>query len=431
VPLFTSNFEKNDSSGLAAEALWLKRWFWVFPAIGFPAGIIINALFWWAVTLDASYLPASWPAWISAKGLLLGAVLSLAPVPWRLGLLFESRYAGFIRRYSIAAILAVFAGLAVEGGYGLHPAQELFWQAVRMRAGGEYFTREVSLFRLSDASYRAGEKQKAGILVVGSSQMLHALDEEELASLTGLPVYRRATAGMFPVEMLAWRDMLAYDEAHTLLMMVSGFDIGGTDHFYANRIRPLATVGGMADVISVAPGGLLRENWRSVMDLSTAAVVDLWRSRDFARHIMMHPFGHLPSRAAAASDRGELDRQLAGYLNLGANEAMSELSLRSLRLFMERMSARYPRVVVLEGQVNPVYANDPGYVELSARLQGVLRELAEKSVIDYVPLDRQRIQLPPSVWLDNVHVNAMGRTLYSREFSRIINDLGANGSGHP
>lgn len=407
-----TNDRCNPRTMLEVEQHLLRRYGWVFLAGGLPLGCLVDGALWAAVTLDRALLPSSWSEWITFKGLLSGVVLGAIPFMWRLGLWIERRWGGGLRRWGAAPIgtLLLFAGAeaGLRSGYG----QSLLWQAVRVRAGEHYFAREVALFRLDHAQMR---NPAPGVVVAGSSQMLHALDAPRLSVLIGAPVYRRAVAGMFPVELCAAAGFLDFNTENKLMLMLSGFDIGARDRIYPDAVRPLATRAGVRLLREAASQALLINHWRFFVDVHVAALSDWWRSRDFVRLILERPFGpRLKSRAAEPAIEGE--EQRAAYQMLGRNSTLVDYSLKLLERFFAHMSARFAEIVVVEGQVNPAY---PGR-EVSA-LHVRAREAATRAVsaglIRYHPLSAQAPSIGAEDWLDMAHVDDRGRAKYTELFA--------------
>jgi len=401
------------------EMRWLRRYGWAFAVLGIPAGFLVDALLWYAITLDAAYWPEKITGWVNLKGLILGVAISLIPFVWWLGIRLELRWGCRWRKYSIVPVAAVLSVVLLEVMVHQYPAQDIFWQAVRARAGDAFFTREVSLVRLDYASQRASAAKKPGIVVVGSSQMLHALDASLLSKKTGLPVYRRAVAGMFPIELCTWQGFLDAEPGSVLLMMTSAFDLGARDAIYQDALRPLSTARGWRDLVQVARTELLVRNWRKIVDLGFASVCDLWRSRDYARWILQHPMTPPVTHAQVVETDPNADQQREAYTGLGKNEDIVELATSALDVFLRRMSHQFSRIIVVEGRVNPGYQPNR-WEELTETAQALLLKLQAEGVLVYVPLHQQNLDLPEARWMDMTHVDAEGRRLYTELFSRLI-----------
>jgi len=415
----------SNSDFLAAEQRWLARYGWIISVVGIPFGLIIDGLFWTALTLDRSYLPAKFGEWITLKGMLFGCAIAFVPVLWKIGLLMETKWGTILRKYAVVPVLVVAVLVLAELMLRLHPMQDFLWQSVRARSGTDYFAREISLLRLEAASVNAFPVEHPGIVVAGSSQMLHAMDGPVLSQLSGLPVHRRATAGMFPIEMCAAQEFMDFNKENILLLMLSGFDLGGRNELITDAIRPIATSRGVRDVLRASNQSFAASHWRSFTDLFTASVCDGWRSRDYIRFVYRHPFAAKMEDLPKAVDQEQIDRQREAYVQLGSNEEVVMLSRSSLHLFLEHMSSRVKRIVVVEGRVHPDYP-DPAVWKFSLEMKQFLEEQERQGLIDYVPVEDQKMDLTVDDWLDMAHVNQVGRSKYTEMFARVILAASAN-----
>ncbi len=422
----------NDCPQYIRETTFLRRFGWLISTLGFLVGVFLAGGLWAAITIDSVHFPDELSDWFSGKGILLGLACASLPLVWWLGLQVERKWGITLRRYGVAAWVAILLVLCVELVVRSYSTQEMLWQAVRSRAGAlNYFAREVALVRLADINYQRMPPDSAGVVVVGSSQMLHALNVNSLADETGLIVHRRATAGMFPLEMLAWQPFPEHKDGHIILMMISGFDLGGRDRFYANLVKPLVTPDGLSEITKIASRSFLFNHWREWTDLWVSSRVELWRSRDYIRYLLEHPFSVEKVSTGSMMDRVTLDRQRDGYLDLGASEDMVRFVETALMRLWECLSDRYRTVIVLEGSVNPDYADDTSYIVLSYRARQLAEAASNRGLILYWPRSKQHLDLPREVWLDNVHVNDAGQQLYTREFVHMIKHAMETGVNQP
>ena len=379
----------------------------------------MDGALWFAVTLDPAFLPAAGHGWLSVKGLFLGVILALFPWLWLAGIGLEERWGACWRRWGLVPLLTLLLVLGAEAAFRGYRAQDLFWQSVRARAGDAFFTREVSLFRLDVASKRAARARQPGVTVIGSSQMLHALSVVDLSARIGQPVHRRAVAGMFPMEMCAWQGFLQAEEGSTLLMMLSGLDLGARNSLMENAIRPMATPRGLGDLIGAADRRLLLAEWRRFTDLGVASIIDLWRSRDFFQWILQNPFVPYRSRATAEREVAVVREQRRAYARLGGEQDFVAYAEESLRRFLFRMSDRFDRIVIVEGQVNPQY--DPErWQDLSARMLALIETFVAEGRVEFVPIEAQASKITPEMWGDMIHVNPAGREAYTEIFASAL-----------
>lgn len=406
----------------AAESAWLKRHGPWLAIAGFLLGVTSDAIRWAVITLDASLLPQRPGDWFGVQGLVAGCGFAALPLVWWLGLKLERRAGPVVRAVSLAGVISVILVVVLELFARSYFHQSGLWQAVRARAGTDYFAREVSLFRLEDAAQHARGIAPPGVVVAGSSQMLHALDAGAVGDALGYPVYRRAVAGMFPMELCAARGFLDFQSDNVLLLMLSGFDLGGRDDVYTDAMRPIATGPGIRDFLSVSPWPVIAPRWRSYLDLWLASGVETWRSRDYARLVIQHPFD--AKRAGDIQGEAPVEQQRAAFVQLGRDPDMVALSKASLERFLAQMAPRVRRIVVVEGRVNPAYP-DAGFHAMSAAMKDFLSDQARAGIIDYWPVERQDMALSPDDWLDMAHVNENGRAKYTALFTRVLREQSA------
>lgn len=399
--------------------LWLRRRAWLLSLAGFALGAAAANGLWAAILLDASFLPSAGLARLSPKSAAAGLALALVPWAWLACLRLEMRLRPRLDRIPLAPLLALCLFAAAELAFRSFPAQAVFWQSVLARAGNQHQAREIALLRSEAAAVRrAGPRAEPGIVLLGSSQIVHGIDVPSLAAQTGLPVYRRAASGMFPSEIVAGRGFYAFNPSNRLAVMLSGFDLGARRDLYPDAIRPLATPSGLRTLFPAASPSFLLPRWRMLADLSAAAASDLWRSRDHARFLLEHPFAPASLSPSPKTDAALLG-QRAAYENLGENPQMVSLCLDSLDRFFTGLSPLFREIVVFEGQVNPAYSS-PTLPALSASMRSLLADLHRRRILRFVPLEEQALDLPPSAWKDMTHVGPEGRRLYTQTFARFL-----------
>ena len=393
-----------------AERRWLRRGGWLFPLAGIPLGLWIGRKTWQAVLL----VPTLATAGFDAKGVAIGLALAALPLAWLAGLWLERRWPR-TRRWPIAPVLAALALLFAETALRTGLGQSLFWQAVLARSGQQHLAREISLFRLEAADPAAAGRP--GIVLAGSSQLVYGIDVERLAAQTGQPVHRRAAAGMFPTELVASQGWFDFHPDNRLALMLSGFDLGARHDLFPEAIRPLATVSGLRNLLGAARARFLLRRWRALVDLGSAAVCELWRSRDYARFLLEHPFR--AAETAAAANETATAEQKEAYVRLGANPEMVALCQQSLARFFADMSGRCRQIVVFEGRVNPAY---PGgeIAELSRDMREFLARQERQGTVRFVPRAEQALDLPEDLWRDMTHVGPEGRQRLTEAFARAL-----------
>ncbi|MGD9612455.1 MAG: hypothetical protein AB7V22_06085 [Kiritimatiellia bacterium] len=406
-----ANHPKDSSEPPAAERRWLRRYGAVFPLAGIPLGLWIGRRIWQAVLL----VPPADPGGFDAKGLALGLAIAALPLAWLAGLALERRWPG-LRRWPAAPALAALLVLLADGLLRTSLGQSLFWQAVLARSGQQHLAREISLFRLEAADQAAAPRP--GLVLAGSSQLVYGIDGAQLSAQTGQPVHRRAAAGMFPTELVASQGWFDFHPDNRLVLMVSGFDLGARRDLYPEAIRPLATVSGLRNLLGAARARFLVRHWRALVDLGSAAACELWRSRDYARFLLAHPF-QAAEAAAAPGDAAALAEQKDAYGRLGASREMVELGQRALARFFADMAGRCRQIVVFEGRVSPAY---PGgeLADLSREARDFLIRQQAQGTLRFIPLEEQGLDLPEGLWRDLTHVGPEGRRRLTEAFARAL-----------
>lgn len=412
-----SSFEK-PYAPLPWERDWLRRHSRWLSLLGVGLGLVLGRLVWPIVLLNRADVPGLSMQWFTAKGVGLGFALGLLPWIWRGGIRMERERGWSLRRWPIAPLLAVLGVLAIELALRSFTGQSLFWQAVRARSGNQHQAREVSLFREEAAACRRANGPAPGIVLLGSSQLVYGVDTSEVARQTGQPVYRRAVAGLFIAELVASQEFSNFHPDNHLALMLSAFDFGARDGLFVDAIRPQATLTGIQHLWAAADWPFRLRYWRTFMDLHLAARCDLWRSRDYARFLLEHPFSpaHIPATPVQSET---LTEQKRAYGHLGSNPAMVHLCYRAFARFLADMASKCRQITVLEGRVNPTYPS-PEFAPLALDVRQFLAQQQQLGHIRFIPIEEQHIDLPVSVWRDMTHVNAIGRTRLTRLFAQCL-----------
>ena len=400
---------------LQLETGWLQRYAWLLSFLGFGLGIGISHGLWAAILLDASFLPHAPLEWLSLKGLCLGLAFASFPWLWRLGIWVEQQPRLALRQWPAAPLLAMAGILCLHAGLETPIGQSIFWQTVRARAGDRHDARELSLLR-EDAA--ASPNAPPGIVLMGSSQVVHAFDVARIGNHIHRPVYRRAVAGLFIAELVASQQFSDFNPRNRLILMMSGFDLGARYDLNPDILRPLSTPSGLRHVRTAASWPFFIRRWRVFADISFASICDLWRSRDYARLVLQNPFSVKPSDSPA-SEAPALEAQAKAYHELGSNPEMVALCLQALAGFLSEMSSRTAEIIVLEGRVNPDYRTKELTV-LSQQLRKFLLAQQQLGHIRYVSLDEQNLDIPDSAWKDMTHVNSAGRELFTDMLIRLL-----------
>lgn len=399
------------------EIRWLRRHGFWFPLLGLPLGLLIGAHLWHAILLDPAFAPRQLSDWLKPDGLAIGVFLAAIPLLWRAGIWLEQRFSLRRRPWPVAPLLAGLSVLLAEGIFRTPLSQSIFWQSVAARSGNQHLAREISLLRMDAAV--TSSSATPGLVVLGSSQLVFGIDCPRLAAQTGQPVYRRAVAGLFASELVASRGWSDFNPDNRLVMMLSGFDLGARQDLVPDAIRPLATPAGMHNLTATAGLRFIGRQWRSLIDLHLAAASDLWRSRDYARFLMEHPFQPADLQEDPTENQA-LAKQQKGYSQLGGNAEMVAWCQRALDRFFTEMSGRCRQIIVFEGHLNPTYPGKSNE-EIFRETRRFLLRQQRLGRIRFVPLAEQNLDLEdPSLWIDHSHVNDDGRRLLTDLFARFL-----------
>ncbi|HMP74750.1 MAG TPA: hypothetical protein PKE12_00495 [Kiritimatiellia bacterium] len=398
----------------------LDRFGWLLPLAGLCAGAALASRGWCWIALDAD-LRAPWWSAKTALGGLAGALAGggLWAV-WRLTLGATCRGGCVASKAPLALIAAALLLGAVDYGFGRPALQNPFWLSVRARlrpGTADYFIRELATWRLDVLNAR---DERPGLLVAGSSQLLHGLDLPELQR--GLPerqVLRRSLAGLDPLKVCGALGYLTARPGDLLLLYVGEMDIGSNLALQSDWIRPLARGPGvLASRRALGPYAWTYR--RQLVDLGMASVFESWRDRDYIRHGLQHVLG----ADAAAPGRSQLDAiqaQREGYAVAGPDHPFHEVHYRALDEAIRFMRARGGGVVVFEGQVNPS-VHTPASIELAGRVRARLAAWSARGDFLYVPLAKQGLALGPSDWADGTHLSVSGRAKFTEMVTKVLRE---------
>lgn len=395
-----------------------KAGWWLLPALGAVAGVLWGTHGWHAVALDpqlAAPLGRGVPWGPAGAGAVAGFAVYLL---WNAGL--AAQRARGVGRLTFTLPLALACALVPLAEFALRQpqAQNPFWLSVRarLRPGyADYFIRELTYWRLDVLGPSA--KAPNALVVAGSSQVLHGFDFGRLSELTGRPVKRRALAGMDPVKLCGAQDWLQARAGDTLVLYISEFDLSGGDRLDLNWMRPLSSPSGVRDVIAAMPRDALLSQWRQAADLAWSSLAELWRIRDYASHLLFHPFGPIGSGETDA--KSALREQERVYAEGTARESINTSRLRALENMVRRLRARGVEVVIFEGQVNPAMRN-PNGERLRLQTREALVAMAPDVGFTYVPASEQRVSIGADDWLDGTHMNAEGRRKFTEYAASVL-----------
>lgn len=396
---------KKSVSVYEVERVVLRKAWWTFPAAGAVAALAWGGPFWRWVEGSRPW-PIPWGDMISVRALALAGAFSLIPLIWRAGLRVRGRP-------GMAAALAVAMTLGAEVLLRSGTIQIPLWLASRARLDpGQSFMREVCYVRLEEVSGR--KATEPAIILVGSSQMLHGVDEKLLRELVApVPVIRRSMFGLTPLKAVAMMDYIPFQRGDVCVQYLSEFDFTNQEEFPHSWFRPYASRGTFPAVMQCVDDEVKMRHWGRVIDYLLASWLECWRSRDFLRQLAFHFWGAGPGARKSERADGEalaLQERAQGDLTFSAAE------WRAFTRFSRELSAMGVRQWIFEGDVNPALYS-PARMEAKAGVRAELSGLAEKQGHRYISRVEQGLDFGPGLWRDMTHLNQEGRYLLTRKMA--------------
>lgn len=397
------DFHSHPSVRAAEEAFLRKAW-WLFPVFGALASLALGGPFW-------AWVAGQPPAvrWADLVGLRAGLAAAAGlgiPAAWWLGLR--------LKRAGLGVGLAVVVLVAgAEAALRIPRVQAALWLAAQGRLDpGQHFMREVCYVRLEEAAGR-GAPAPAAVLV-GSSQMLHGVDDRRLRELLRpMPVIRRAMFGLTPLKALAMRTYLPFRAGDVCVLYLSELDFTNQDEFPFAWFRPYASWRTLPAVVGCVPPSVRIRHWRHLADYALAATTEWWRARDFLGRIAFHFTGRvrLPAETSGAAEAAALADRARGTLRF------SEAEWRAFRRFAAAAAERQVELVVFEGEVSPALQSAER-MQAKASVRRLVSEFVASGYGRYVPLAEQGLALTDGDWHDLTHLNASGREKLTRRIAQ-------------
>lgn len=397
-------------------------WAWLPLALAGAAGAALVAGGFWAfVARDASLARFDAPGFLAlaaAAGLLAGCGAALV---WRLGRAAE-RAMPALRRFPIAPVVAVVLVLGADAVARSVRFQNPLWLAVRSRTGitgTDYFAGELAYLKLESLAPPTGDRPAA--IFAGSSQLLRGIDYDQMASLLdGAEVRRRCLAGMDPLKALAARDLFGVRRGDLLVLYVSEFDVGSNPDLNLDWLRPVMTTRADAEVRAALEPVSLLSRWRALTDLSLAARVEVWRSRDYLSLVVERLAGppSPPPQTPPGATSG-FDAQREAYSHVRVGQPFNEVHFRALERLIREARAEGADVLVFEGRINPAMRTPRGDALREAVRDRVSKMASELGFV-YVPEPEQTFVPGEGDWADGTHLNARGREAFTRYAAGVI-----------
>ena len=325
------------------------------------------------------------------------------------------RAAGLLLR----ALGCLFLGLGLfclaDWTVGTPAVQASLWNAVGRRvASRDWFMGNVVKTRRIKAE-EAAWARRGEIVLVGSSQVGAGFDLDRLETeLEGTLVRMMSIGDMDSTRVLFALPYLCVGPDDVVVWYLSSRDVVATPPLHLNWMRPFSSWRGVAEILPLLDGRTWISSWRSLADLFLSATSELWRSRDYVRHVLLNAGGlNDPIRTTAAQDQlqRDMDNAVALREQLDPRErtALEDIQFAALGRAIQRLAqGRGRRLVVLEGQMNPLMET-PADQRLKARLDAALREGSNDLGFTYLSIADQGLEHPASEWKDPSHLNAVGR----------------------
>ena len=397
------SFNSHPSVRQTEEALLRKTW-WLFPVCGALATLAVGGPFW--AWVEGQPLAVRWADLFGLRAGLAAVAFSAIPLAWWLGL--RLKRTGF---WVILAVPALVAG--AEGVLRTSKVQVALWLAAQGRLeSGQHFMREVCYVRLEEAAGRGAPAP--AVVLVGSSQMLHGVDDRRLRELLRpMPVIRRAMFGLTPLKALAMRPYLPFQADDVCVLYLSELDFTNQDEFPFAWFRPYASWRTLPAVVACVPPSVRIRHWRHLADYALAATTEWWRVRDFLARIAFHFTGRvrLSAETSGAAEATALADRARGELHF------ADAEWQAFRRFAAQAAERRVELVVFEGEVSPALQSAER-TQAKASVRRLVADFVASGYGRYVPLAEQGLDLSDGDWHDLTHLNASGREKLTRRIAQ-------------
>ncbi|MDR0993508.1 MAG: hypothetical protein LBN38_02925 [Verrucomicrobiota bacterium] len=401
---------KNNSSHPSVcelEGLFLRKWGWLLPVAALGLALLCLGGFWEWV--------AATPRWAWKKPGLFDRRLLLFLLP---GILLPVVWAWSRRKPVRGAVvwMGAVAGILFLDAAVRHPVVQIpFWLAARARLEADQtFMREVCYIRLEES--RSHRPEAPAVLVVGSSQVLNGVDEQQLRQLLApTPILRRAMFGMTPLKALAMLPYMPFQAGDTCITYLSEFDFTNQERFPASWFRPYASWKTLPQVVRCIGSAAWGRDGGQLVDYAMAATWESWRMRDFARQLVFHFWGR-----PADHGKGETGALSSIRDALAAQQAeltFSPAEQKAFKRFARHLQQGDVRLVVFEGDVNPLLYS-PSHESAKAITRHWLVTFGPAPEYEYVSLAEQNLALGPEAWKDMTHLNEQGRAVLTQRMAQ-------------
>ncbi len=348
--------------GLAGLPLW-----------GCLAGFLIN------LRPEASSGGIGWKALLIA--LLMGGV---PLVGWLILIVWEH----FRKRdrWFCAAASALLL-LVVGGALFLHPRVQWFYlEACKIRTESFSFARS-SVFWRRNGLDGVPSAARETVVVIGSSQVNFAISEALLSErLPACRISKKTLPGFGVMQYLMVVPELKTQQADTVVCWVSEFDLFREETLPVNRLRGHVSGPQLFQLVQTLSPRIAWDNRSELSDLAAACLSPLWRDRDLLRILSLNFWWRASSSPQGEPPAGDRQRQIANLKQSIRRTRLVQGNFDAFALFARQLRDAGIRLVVFEGQTNPLAVQDvdPAFrVETRTRFEKMAREVG----FDYVTED--------------------------------------------
>ncbi|OGV42631.1 MAG: hypothetical protein A2X46_05030 [Lentisphaerae bacterium GWF2_57_35] len=300
--------------------------------------------------------------------------------------------------------------------------QNDFWPLIQSRLNPDnkdWFMRHVADIRRESCTLVHPVSLPA-IAFVGSSQVRQGIDWNLMETL--LPDYHIrncAVPGMDMLRACFAEQLLLQPSDRVVVLWISELDVRPDASLGISWMRPFATWSGLRHSIHSLNTKQRARQWRNMVDLALASTFELWRSRDYLRHILFHSLSSGSTRSAVEqSFEGDWRKDVRTF-DIEDMDALTA-QMTALFLFVSTAKANGASIVVFEGRVNPSICTETSEKRRSWVRERLLAAALEYG-FDYIPTAQQQVQIEPADWSDMTHFNVAGREKMTRYLAQFFN----------
>lgn len=324
------------------------------------------------------------------------------------------------RHYVSAFLCSALFGLGLFGlvdwMFQSDYVQNIIWKAASDRVGnikpGDWamWHMDKVVYARKTKTHRVVLDDIGEVILIGSSQVAEGFDVTLLAdNLCNSSVRMMSIGAMNATQLLFLRPYFCIGSNDLVVLYISPISVGGDFPLNANAMRPFSSWQGADELFPMINFRYKFVAWRKVADLALAASSELWRSRDYLRHIMLNLGGLNESGPAQKNivpqDMGDAD----AFLRFLSNEDLvvfKDIQFRALERSLQLISAESANLLVIEGQVN---RTDYTTRQLQSELNTFLNRTSKEIGFTFISINDQGIDHKPTEWRDQTHLNLAGR----------------------